>query len=73
MKDVFGRFVKINDYMEGIGLGLAICKGLVVKMGGSIHVTSELGVVQSSPLFCRLTNSAICNSAYKFGRIIHCS
>ena len=43
-KDVFGRFVKINDYMEGIGLGLAICKGLVVKMGGSIHVTSELGV-----------------------------
>lgn len=44
LKDVFGRFVKINDYMEGIGLGLAICKGLVVKMGGSIHVTSELGV-----------------------------
>ena len=43
-KFVFGRFVKINDYMEGIGLGLAICKGLVVKMGGSIHVTSELGV-----------------------------
>ena len=43
LKDVFGRFVKINDYMEGIGLGLAICKGLVVKMGGSIHVTSELG------------------------------
>lgn len=74
LKDVFGRFVKINDYMEGIGLGLAICKGLVVKMGGSIHVTSELGVgSQSSPLFCRLTNSAICNSVYKFGRIIHCS
>ena len=44
LKDVFDRFVKINDYMEGIGLGLAICKGLVVKMGGSIHVTSELGV-----------------------------
>lgn len=74
LKDVFGRFVKINDYMEGIGLGLAICKGLVVKMGGSIHVTSELGVgSECSPLFCRLTNSAICNSVYKFGRIIHCS
>lgn len=44
LKDVFGRFVKINDYMDGIGLGLAICKGLVVKMGGSIHVASKLGV-----------------------------
>ncbi len=44
LKDVFGRFVHVNDYMEGIGLGLAICKGLVVKMGGSIHVTSELGM-----------------------------
>lgn len=43
LDNVFDRFVKVNDYVEGIGLGLAICKGLVAKMGGTIHVESELG------------------------------
>lgn len=41
---LFTRFVKLNDYVEGIGLGLAICQGLVAKMGGSMNVESELGV-----------------------------
>ncbi|WP_102408587.1 PAS domain-containing sensor histidine kinase [Parabacteroides bouchesdurhonensis] len=40
---LFERFVKLNDYVEGIGLGLAISKGLVTRMGGSIRVESELG------------------------------
>lgn len=44
MKTLFNRFVKLNDYVEGIGLGLAICKGFITKMGGSIHVESEIGV-----------------------------
>ena len=43
LQSLFNRFVKINDYVEGIGLGLAICNGLVTKMGGSIHVESKLG------------------------------
>lgn len=34
---------KVNDYAEGIGLGSAICHGLVTKIGGEIHVDSELG------------------------------
>ena len=38
LQNLFNRFVKVNDYVEGIGLGLAICKGLVTKMGGSIRV-----------------------------------
>lgn len=42
--NLFDRFAKMNDYAEGIGLGLAICQGLVTKMGGTICVTSELGV-----------------------------
>lgn len=41
---LFNRFAKMNDYAEGIGLGLAICQGLITKMGGSINVTSELGI-----------------------------
>lgn len=44
LKNLFNRFVKLNDYMEGIGLGLAICKGFVTKMGGSIEVNSKVGV-----------------------------
>ena len=43
LQSLFKRFVKINDYMEGIGLGLAICRSLVTKMGGSIQVESKLG------------------------------
>lgn len=44
LETMFQRFVKLNDYVEGIGLGLAICKSLVTKMGGSISVESEEGV-----------------------------
>ena len=44
LDSLFTRFVKVNDYVEGIGLWLAICQGLVTKMGGSMHVESELGV-----------------------------
>lgn len=40
---IFSRFVQLDDWNKGVGLGLAICKGLVTKMGGSIGVTSTLG------------------------------
>lgn len=40
---IFNRFVQLNDASQGIGLGLAICKGLLLKLGGNISVTSEVG------------------------------
>lgn len=43
LENIFSRYVKVNDYVEGIGLGLAICRGLVTNMGGSISVESEQG------------------------------
>lgn len=41
--NIFGRFVQLKGNKQGIGLGLAICKGLVTKMGGTISVTSKVG------------------------------
>lgn len=43
VKDVFGRFVKLNNFQQGTGLGLSICKTIVEKMGGKIGVTSKEG------------------------------
>lgn len=43
LDNIFSRFVQLSEWTKGVGLGLAICKGLVMKMGGSISVTSELG------------------------------
>lgn len=40
---IFERFVKLDNYQNGFGLGLAITRGLVKKMGGSVRLTSQLG------------------------------
>lgn len=41
-KDVFRRFVKLNDFVQGTGLGLNICKAIADVCGGDIGVESEL-------------------------------
>lgn len=43
LDSIFSRFVQLNDWSKGVGLGLAICKGLISKMGGTISVTSKFG------------------------------
>lgn len=40
---VFERFVKYNTFIQGIGLGLSICKMIIEKLGGEIGVQSESG------------------------------
>lgn len=44
LSNIFVRFVQLKGHKQGIGLGLAICKGLVTQMGGEISATSEVGV-----------------------------
>ena len=40
---IFERFVKLNDYVQGTGLGLPICKAIVERCGGEIGLQSEVG------------------------------
>ena len=41
--NIFGRFVKLNNFVQGTGLGLSICQTIVENMGGQIGVTSKEG------------------------------
>lgn len=43
LNDVFGRFVKLNSFAQGSGLGLSICETIIHAMGGRIWVESEIG------------------------------
>ena len=41
---VFGRFQKLNEFVQGTGLGFAISRAIVEAAGGEIGFTSEQGI-----------------------------
>lgn len=43
LRNIFERFVKLNNFVQGTGLGLSISKSIVEQMGGHIGVESQLG------------------------------
>lgn len=42
-KRIFERFVKVDEYVPGTGLGLSVVKSHVTHLGGTVGVESELG------------------------------
>ena len=49
---IFQRFGKINDFVQGTGLGLTLCRMLVEKMGGRIWLRSQEGKEADSTSPC---------------------
>lgn len=43
IKNIFRRFVKIDTFTQGSGLGLPLCQSIVHKLGGEIGVDSVVG------------------------------
>ncbi len=42
-KEIFKRFVKLDSFKQGTGLGLPICESIISRLGGEIGVESEVG------------------------------
>lgn len=40
---IFERFYKVDNFTQGAGLGLSICQTIVMRLNGTIRVTSEEG------------------------------
>ena len=58
---IFNRFVKVDEFKEGLGLGLAYCHETVAKLGGTLvlNQTSAMGTTftLSLPIKLKTTNN----------------
>ena len=41
MNAIFGHFTKIDDFSEGLGLGLTFCKNIALRLGGDVVLDKD--------------------------------
>ena len=73
-KSLFVRFSRLKSArtfaIPGTGLGLAVCRALAERMGGSVGLTSAVG--QGSTFFLRIPLEACPTSVLEFGAFDAC-
>jgi signal transduction histidine kinase len=40
---LFERFVKVDEFVPGTGIGLSICRSMALSLGGKVGMKSALG------------------------------
>ena len=38
---IFEEFVQLNDYSEGVGIGLTVCRSIIRRLGGNVVLDTE--------------------------------
>lgn len=67
---IFNRFEKLNDFVQGTGLGLPICKGIVERLGGQIEVQSKVGAGSTFSVCLHLERCSVVKGCSGFAKKI---
>lgn len=62
---IFDRFYKTDEFEQGSGLGLSICKVIVERLAGRIEVQSEVGKGSCFSVILSLANQFTINGEYQ--------
>ena len=55
-EEIFNRFVKLNDFVQGTGLGLSVAQAIAQAMNATISLTSEEGKGSTFSMKLRVEN-----------------